>query len=79
MEEVTKKQRGGKRENAGHKKKFMGKYDKVNSVLKFYRNMRDEIYKDKGELYNLKKEFDLLEKDKIAYIKESGIIIINLE
>jgi hypothetical protein len=59
-------------------KKFMGKYDKVNSVLKFYRNMRDEIYKDKGELYNLKKEFDLLEKDKIEYIKELGIII-NLE
>jgi hypothetical protein len=56
----------------------MGKYDKVNSVLKFYRNMRDEIYKDKGELYNLKKEFDLLEKDKIEYIKELGIII-NLE
>ena len=49
--------------------------ERVNSVLKFYRNYRDEISKEKGELYNLKKEFDLLEKDEIGYIKNSGIVI----
>lgn len=52
--------------------------ERVNSALKFYRNYRDEISKEKGELYNLKKEFDLLKKDEIGYIKNSGIVI-NLE
>ena len=52
--------------------------ERVNSALKFYRNYRDEISKEKGELYNLKVEFDLLEKDEIEYIKESRIVI-NLE
>ena len=52
--------------------------ERVNSTLEFYRNLRNEISEKEGRLYNLKKEFDLLGKDKIEYIKNSGIVI-NLE
>ena len=49
--------------------------ERVNSTLEFYRNLRNEISEKEGRLYNLKKEFDLLGKDKIEYIKNSGIVI----
>ena len=49
--------------------------ERVNSTLEFYRNLRNEISDKEGRLYNLKKEFDLLGKDKIEYIKNSGIVI----
>ncbi len=48
---------------------------KVNEALKFYRNLRDDIAKEKGSLYELKKEFDTLDKDSIEYIKESSVVI----
>lgn len=49
--------------------------EKVNAALVFYRNLRNEISEEKGSLYKLKKDFDILDKDEIEYIKESGIVI----
>ena len=50
-------------------------FEKVNVALEFYRNLRNEISEEKGFLHNLKKEFDLLDKNEIEYIKDSGIVI----
>ncbi len=49
--------------------------EKVNAALIFYKNLRDDIAKEKGCLYELKKEFDSLDKATIDYIKESSRII----
>lgn len=44
---------------------------RVKYALSFYRNRRDDVAKESGELYSLKKEFDALPKDSIEYIKDS--------
>lgn len=50
--------------------------ERVKYALSFYRNRRDDIAKENGELYYLKKEFDKLPKESKEYIKNSfpGII-----
>lgn len=48
---------------------------KVNKVLEFYRNMRNDISEKNGKLFKLKNEFDALGKESIEYIKDSSIII----
>lgn len=50
--------------------------DRVNFALSFYRNRRDDIAKPKGELYELKKEFDALPKDELEYIKNTFVGVI---
>lgn len=44
---------------------------RVKFALSFYRNRRDDVAKENGELYILKKEFDALPKDLLNYIKNS--------
>ena len=44
---------------------------RVKHALSFYRNRRDDVAKEKGELYSLKKEFDALPKESLEYIKNS--------
>lgn len=44
---------------------------RVKHALSFYRNRRDDVAKEKGELYSLKKEFDTLPKESLEYIKNS--------
>lgn len=44
---------------------------RVKHALSFYRNRRDDVAKEKGELYTLKKEFDTLPKESLEYIKNS--------
>lgn len=44
---------------------------RVKFALSFYRNRRDEVAKENGELHSLKKEFDALPKDSLEYIKNS--------
>ena len=53
----------------------MTSYEKVNDALEFYRNLRTEISEEKGKLYKLKKEFDLLSISDLEYLKESSIVI----
>lgn len=50
---------------------------RIEYALSFYKNRRDEIAKEGGELYALKKEFDNLPKAHLDYIKDSfaGTII----
>ncbi|MBD5232251.1 MAG: hypothetical protein HDS66_08905 [Bacteroidales bacterium] len=51
--------------------------NRIVNALSFYKNRRDDIAKEGGELYALKKEFDSLPKEQLNYIKESfaGTII----
>ena len=44
---------------------------RIKHALSFYRNRRDDVAKEKGELYSLKKEFDALPKESLEYIKNS--------
>lgn len=44
---------------------------RIKHALSFYRNRRDDVAKEKGELYSLKKEFDTLPKESLEYIKNS--------
>lgn len=44
---------------------------RVKYALSFYRNRRDDVAKQGGELYNLKQEFDALPKKSLDYIKDS--------
>lgn len=50
--------------------------ERVKYALSFYRNRRDDIAKENGELYPLKKEFDKLPKESKEYIKNSSSGII---
>ena len=52
--------------------------ERINEVLKFYVNLRDEISDPKGCLWKLKQEFDSLPKDELNYIKDSfaGVLTI---
>lgn len=44
---------------------------RVKYALSFYRNRRDDVAKEGGELFNLKQEFDVLPKKSLEYIKDS--------
>lgn len=50
---------------------------KLQKVLSFYKNMRNEVSSSGGELYELKQEFDELPRKTLDYIKDSfaGTII----
>lgn len=44
---------------------------RVKYALSFYRNRRDDVAKEGGELFNLKQEFDVLPKKSLEHIKDS--------
>ncbi len=46
---------------------------RVQYALSFYRNRREDVAKEDGELYKLKKEFDALPKNSLEYIKDSFV------
>lgn len=48
---------------------------KVNRALAFYKNLRNDVSEETGELYELKRTFDGLSKEDIAYIKDSSVTI----
>jgi hypothetical protein len=52
--------------------------ERINDVLKFYVNLRDEISDPKGCLWKLKKEFDSLPKDELDYIKDSFVGVLTI-
>lgn len=55
--------------------------ERVYTALSFYKNRRDDVAKEGGELYTLKKEFDSLPKEQLDYIKDSfaGTIIFKTD
>lgn len=46
----------------------------VDRALGFYINLRNEISEKSGSLYSLKQEFDLIPKNKLKSIRESGAV-----
>lgn len=49
---------------------------RIQHALSFYRNRRDDVAKENGELYSLKQEFDNLPKESKEYIKNSSSGVI---
>lgn len=68
-----------------HDKDFKAGYNdsmlpkRIQHALGFYKNYRDAIQTEDGELYQLKLEFDALPKDELEYIKDSFAGVLNFK